>query len=86
MKIIRYADTSGQRHYAEIRDGAYFRLNGSFPSFAPTEETVEPNKLLAPVEPPAVYCIGLNYKAHAEEQGAKLPQYPVVFMKAPTAV
>jgi 2-keto-4-pentenoate hydratase/2-oxohepta-3-ene-1,7-dioic acid hydratase in catechol pathway len=41
---------------------------------------------LPPVEPPAVYCIGLNYAAHAAESGAAIPQHPVVFMKPPSAL
>ena len=31
--------------------------------------------------PSKVYCIGLNYKAHAAEVGKELPQYPAVFAK-----
>lgn len=33
-----------------------------------------------------VLGIGLNYAAHAHEQGSKLPERPVVFTKAPFAV
>lgn len=37
----------------------------------------------APVARPGkVVCIGLNYRDHAEETGAKIPERPVVFMKA----
>jgi 2-keto-4-pentenoate hydratase/2-oxohepta-3-ene-1,7-dioic acid hydratase in catechol pathway len=32
--------------------------------------------------PGKVVCIGLNYRDHAEETGAKIPERPVVFMKA----
>lgn len=31
--------------------------------------------------PSKVYCIGLNYRAHAAEVGKELPQYPAVFAK-----
>ncbi|MDQ2077224.1 fumarylacetoacetate hydrolase family protein [Marinimicrobium sp. ABcell2] len=31
-------------------------------------------------------CIGLNYADHAEETGAKIPDEPVVFMKATSAI
>lgn len=42
--------------------------------------------LLAPVpRPRATFGIGLNYRAHAEEQGADLPEFPIVFMKLPTS-
>lgn len=43
-------------------------------------------KLLAPIEPRAVLCIGLNYRKHAEETKAEIPKYPVLFMKAPNVV
>jgi acylpyruvate hydrolase len=42
--------------------------------------------LLAPVpRPRAIFGIGLNYAAHAAEQGVPLPEYPIVFMKLPTS-
>src|SRR5918999_6608698 len=40
--------------------------------------------LLAPVpRPRAIFGIGLNYAAHAAEQGKDLPEFPMVFMKLP---
>lgn len=36
--------------------------------------------------PPAIFCIGLNYRQHAEETKAKIPEFPVVFMKSPASV
>jgi 2-keto-4-pentenoate hydratase/2-oxohepta-3-ene-1,7-dioic acid hydratase in catechol pathway len=42
--------------------------------------------LLAPVpRPRAIFGIGLNYRAHAEETGGQLPEVPIVFMKLPTS-
>ncbi|MFC5253280.1 fumarylacetoacetate hydrolase family protein [Streptomyces nigrescens] len=41
----------------------------------------------APVARPGkVVCIGLNYRDHAAETGADVPQRPVVFMKDPSTV
>jgi acylpyruvate hydrolase len=41
-------------------------------------------RLLAPVaRPRAIFGIGLNYAAHAAEQGAELPKAPIVFQKTP---
>ncbi|MGW2769416.1 fumarylacetoacetate hydrolase family protein [Streptomyces sp. NPDC001275] len=41
----------------------------------------------APVARPGkVVCIGLNYRDHAEETGAAVPERPVVFMKDPGTV
>jgi 2-keto-4-pentenoate hydratase/2-oxohepta-3-ene-1,7-dioic acid hydratase in catechol pathway len=38
------------------------------------------------ITPPVIFCIGLNYRRHAEETKAKLPQFPIVFMKSPACV
>jgi 2-keto-4-pentenoate hydratase/2-oxohepta-3-ene-1,7-dioic acid hydratase in catechol pathway len=38
------------------------------------------------VRPGKVVCIGLNYRDHAQETGAAIPERPVVFMKAPYTV
>jgi 2-keto-4-pentenoate hydratase/2-oxohepta-3-ene-1,7-dioic acid hydratase in catechol pathway len=35
---------------------------------------------------PAIFCIGLNYRRHAEETKAKRPEFPIVFMKSPASV
>lgn len=44
-------------------------------------------KLLPPVSnPPDIFAIGLNYKAHADESGFKYPIAPVVFLKASSSV
>jgi 2,4-didehydro-3-deoxy-L-rhamnonate hydrolase len=36
--------------------------------------------------PSAVYCVGLNYAAHAKESGANPPEHPVIFLKPPNTV
>lgn len=43
-------------------------------------------RLLAPIEPPNIFAIGLNYRRHADEQGAKLPESPLIFIKATTSL
>lgn len=43
--------------------------------------------LLAPVPSPGkIVCVGLNYHDHVEEQGEDVPDTPLLFGKAPTAV
>src|SRR3954447_4854337 len=42
--------------------------------------------LLAPVpRPRAIFGVGLNYAAHAAEQGKAPPEQPIIFMKLPTS-
>src|SRR5688500_17523732 len=43
-------------------------------------------KLLAPVAPSKVVCVGRNYREHAAELGNKMPDEPLLFLKAPSAV
>lgn len=43
-------------------------------------------RLLSPVVPPNIICIGLNYKPHAAEFGMKLPDLPLIFLKTTTAL
>lgn len=38
-------------------------------------------RILPPIDPPAIYCIGLNYVDHAKEVGMPLPERPIVFTK-----
>jgi len=48
--------------------------------------TVDEVTFLAPVpRPRAIFGIGLNYAAHAKEQGKDLPEFPIVFMKLPSS-
>lgn len=49
-------------------------------------EPVPVTRLLPPIDPPAIFGIGLNYRAHAAEQGLQPPERPVIFMKNICAV
>jgi 2-keto-4-pentenoate hydratase/2-oxohepta-3-ene-1,7-dioic acid hydratase in catechol pathway len=51
-----------------------------------TNERIDVLSILAPIEPKTIYGIGLNYRKHAEETGAKIPGHPIVFLKSPTAI
>jgi 2-keto-4-pentenoate hydratase/2-oxohepta-3-ene-1,7-dioic acid hydratase in catechol pathway len=87
MRIIRYTDPSGQVHYgSETSGGEVVRIDGDvFGVHKVTASRAEVAKVLAPVAPAQIFCIGLNYRRHAEETNAKLPEYPVVFMKGVNA-
>jgi 2-keto-4-pentenoate hydratase/2-oxohepta-3-ene-1,7-dioic acid hydratase in catechol pathway len=43
-------------------------------------------RLLAPLIPSKVVCVGRNYIEHAEELGSDVPEEPLLFMKPSTAV
>lgn len=43
-------------------------------------------RLLAPVEPKKIVCVGRNYAAHAAELGNDVPKEPLIFLKPSTSV
>jgi 2-keto-4-pentenoate hydratase/2-oxohepta-3-ene-1,7-dioic acid hydratase in catechol pathway len=51
-----------------------------------TGEIAQVQQLLAPIEPTQIWCIGLNYRRHAEETRAAIPERPVLFMKGVNAL
>jgi 2-keto-4-pentenoate hydratase/2-oxohepta-3-ene-1,7-dioic acid hydratase in catechol pathway len=83
MKIVRYLDSQGHRHYgSEQEDGSIHRIEGDvLADFSVTTERATAKKRLAPIAVTQIFCIGLNYRRHAEETNAKLPDYPILFMK-----
>jgi 2-keto-4-pentenoate hydratase/2-oxohepta-3-ene-1,7-dioic acid hydratase in catechol pathway len=48
--------------------------------------SVDNVRLLAPVEPGKIVCIGRNYAAHAAELGNEVPKEPLMFLKPSSAV
>ncbi|MEI6511869.1 MAG: fumarylacetoacetate hydrolase family protein [bacterium] len=88
MKIARF-DVGGVVSYGIIEGNKVKALEGlPWEGMDPTgkEYDVSAVKLLAPIEPPDVIAIGLNYKAHATEGGMKFPSAPVIFLKATSTV
>ena len=83
MKIIRYLDSAGHTHYgSEQPDGSALRIDGDvFGAHRVTAERADVVKRLAPIVPTQILCIGLNYRRHAEETKAKLPERPILFVK-----
>jgi 2-keto-4-pentenoate hydratase/2-oxohepta-3-ene-1,7-dioic acid hydratase in catechol pathway len=43
-------------------------------------------RLLAPVEPSKIVCVGRNYAAHAAELGNEVPKEPLIFLKPSTSI
>jgi 2-keto-4-pentenoate hydratase/2-oxohepta-3-ene-1,7-dioic acid hydratase in catechol pathway len=88
MKIIRYQDPDGQIHFgSEQSSGEAFRIEGDiFSDYRVTGERAQLARLLAPISPAVILCIGLNYKRHAAESQLPAPQFPVLFVKGANAL
>lgn len=59
---------------------------GSLPRAASDKIPLSDVTLLAPVVPSKIVCVGRNYLDHAIELGNKMPDEPLLFLKAPSAV
>ena len=88
MQIIRFKDYRGETHTGCNFDGQTASIiNGDiFDGPLVTDRRMEVVEILAPIDPRAILCIGLNYKSHAAETGMETPEYPVLFMKNPASV
>ncbi len=43
-------------------------------------------KVREPIAPSKIVCVGRNYREHAAELGNKMPDEPLLFLKAPSAI
>jgi 2-keto-4-pentenoate hydratase/2-oxohepta-3-ene-1,7-dioic acid hydratase in catechol pathway len=88
MKIARFLDPRGSVRMGSPLDAEHARvLAGQIDQgFIETAETARVVRWLAPIVPTNIFGIGLNYRAHAAETGARIPETPVVFMKPTTAI
>ncbi|MEA3406768.1 MAG: fumarylacetoacetate hydrolase family protein [Chloroflexota bacterium] len=90
VKIARFATKEGAVRYGvPDSEGRFDLVAGDiFGEWSLTGNKLEEEAvaLLPPVDPPNVIAIGLNYTGHAEESGMDLPERPVIFLKATTAV
>jgi 2-keto-4-pentenoate hydratase/2-oxohepta-3-ene-1,7-dioic acid hydratase in catechol pathway len=83
MRLIRTRDADGRIRAAhEDADGRAWLIEGDpFGTFSVTTTPVMVMERLSPIVPTQIMGIGLNYRRHAQETGAKIPAYPIVFFK-----
>ncbi len=84
MRLIRHLAAQGPAYAALQPDGSALALDGdplAAGGLRATGVPMRPGKLLAPVSPPNILGVGLNYRSHAEEVGRPLPQFPMIFVK-----
>ncbi len=63
MKLLRHLSPTGPAYAALQPDGSAREVIGDiFGEYRVTERAINPGKLLAPVTPTNILCIGLNYQ------------------------
>ncbi len=88
MKIVRF-QKDNRIFYGVLKNEEISPIEGDiFGEFNLGSKKVkrEKVKILAPVMPPNIIAIGLNYKGHAKESGMAFPEKPVIFLKATSSV
>jgi 2-keto-4-pentenoate hydratase/2-oxohepta-3-ene-1,7-dioic acid hydratase in catechol pathway len=88
VKIVRYGAEGATKYGVVEGDLVYPCAGDPFTNLVKYRNPVELRsvKLLAPVSPPNIICLGLNYKKHADETVMEYPAAPLIFLKATSSL
>lgn len=83
MRIVRFLSGGSAHLGAAIDAASAYAIEGDL--FGPhrlTARILPIEKILSPIVPVDILCIGLNYRDHAAESGSQVPPNPMLFIKA----
>ena len=89
MRIIRFQYKDQAPQYGWTQDDRVGTIRGEIFGVFSRQEAELPLaevKLLAPVLPSKILCIGRNYAEHAREHNVDVPKVPLIFLKPPSAL
>jgi 2-keto-4-pentenoate hydratase/2-oxohepta-3-ene-1,7-dioic acid hydratase in catechol pathway len=90
MRIVRFQRESNDLpSWGWINEDRVGEIDGSpFEPFRRHEALLPLDKvrLIAPVSPGKIICVGWNYLVHVSELDAEVPQVPLLFFKPPSSV
>jgi 2-keto-4-pentenoate hydratase/2-oxohepta-3-ene-1,7-dioic acid hydratase in catechol pathway len=98
MRYCRFESDGGARFGKVERAGAEEMITALLPDFPEAHSTAAAKsgrfapislskaKLLAPVVPSKIVCVGRNYREHASELGSDIPLEPLIFFKPPSSI
>jgi 2-keto-4-pentenoate hydratase/2-oxohepta-3-ene-1,7-dioic acid hydratase in catechol pathway len=89
MRIVRYQTREFPARYGWILENAVGSIEGDpFGEFRRQDPShaLASVRLLAPLLPGKIICVGRNYLAHAREHDAEVPDIPLLFLKPTTSV
>ncbi|MFA5514509.1 MAG: fumarylacetoacetate hydrolase family protein [Sphaerochaetaceae bacterium] len=88
MKYVRYIKDK-KLFWGLLEENKIIEMESSpFEGSVLTNRTVKKEgvKIVAPVAPSKILCVGQNYKEHIKELNREIPTSPVLFLKPPTAI
>ena len=93
MRIVRYQFIDEEPQFGWVSDDNEHQLLGPIEGNPYSEYhrleakiPLENVRLLPPVQPSKIICIGRNYIAHAKEHGVEVPEVPLIFLKPTSAI
>ena len=90
MKLVRFLDENEDPRYGRLLDPESMEVElmegDPFSGLRSAGRSAEIRRLLAPVVPPNIIAVGLNYGDHARESGSEIPTAPQLFLKATTSL
>ena len=89
MRIVRYQYKTEAPTYGWLLENKVGPIVGNIYGEYRRQEALLPQesvRLLAPVQPSKIICIGRNYAEHAREHDVEVPKVPLLFMKPPSAI
>ena len=91
MRLVRF-EHAGVARYGRLHDDDHIEAYSAAPWAGGSAEASAARvprslvKLLAPIEPTKIVCVGRNYASHAKELGNQVPSEPLIFLKPPSAL
>lgn len=89
MRIVRYQTKNEPPRTGWILEGQVGPIEGNiFGEYRrlKVDTPLESVRLLAPVLPGKIICVGRNYVEHAKELGNEVPKVPLIFLKPPSSI
>lgn len=89
MKICRFQTHLHEPQFGWLYEDRIGKIDGDlFGAFRRLDSdlSIDSVKLLPPILPSKIICIGRNYRAHAEEHGVDVGEIPVLFLKPPSSL
>ncbi len=78
-RVLRFQDEFGHEHFGVAEDEFRARIlerSDKTGKMEPSNVSVGVMEILPPLDPVAVYGVGLNYRDHASETGKEVPRLP----------
>lgn len=89
MQLIRYRMGEDTPRFGWLHQNQVGMIEGDpFGNFRRLEATIplENVRILAPIQPSKIICVGHNYVSHAKEHQVEVPEYPLIFLKPSTTI